>query len=337
MVVQSLDMALFLGIDGGGSRTQACLGDERGRILARATAGPSNPTKVGMEGAKKELLRAARLVLQRVSIRTGRDEAALASGVRGRRREPLLVAVCAGVAGVDRAALSRPLLAWLRKALPARHHLLTTDMVIALHAALGTAAGMIVEAGTGSFAYARDHRGQTLRVGGWGATFDDPGSGYDLGRKAIMAGLRDFDGRDEHTVLTSRICRALKLSDITQIVLKKLNPQQVAGLFPLVLGAARDGDRVARRLCAQAALDLAQLALALARRLGKGGTLPVVCAGGVFRSSPTLRRSFARYVHQRLPRARVRLLQREPVEGALAMARELGSADLCLSGPRPGK
>jgi N-acetylglucosamine kinase-like BadF-type ATPase len=187
---------------------------------------------------------------------------------------------------------------------------------------------MIVVSGTGSIAYARNQQGQTLRAGGWGASFDDPGSGYDLGRKAIMAGLRDFDGRGEHTVLTSRICQALKLSVITQIVLKKLDTRQVAALFPLVSEAARQGDRVARHLCAQAGSDLAQLALALARRLERRAMLDVVCAGGVFRSSPYLRRSFARYVHQRLPRARVRLLQHEPAEGALAMARELGSADL---------
>jgi N-acetylglucosamine kinase-like BadF-type ATPase len=184
---------------------------------------------------------------------------------------------------------------------------------------------MIVVSGTGSIAYGRNHRGETLRAGGWGASFDDLGSGYDLGRKAIMAALCDFDGRGEHTVLTSRICRTLHLSDITQIVLKKLDTKQVAALFPLVAEAARQGDRVARRLCVQAGGDLAQLALALARRLGGRGVLPVVCAGGVFRSSPTLRRSFARCLRQRLPSARVRLLKREPVEGALAMARKLAA------------
>jgi N-acetylglucosamine kinase-like BadF-type ATPase len=322
-------MAFFLGIDGGGSRTQACLGDDRGRIIAKAEAGPSNPVKVGIEASRKELLRVARQVLRKGATRAVRDEPATAGGGRGRRRQgPLLVAVCAGVAGVDRPAVSRPLLAWLRKAIPARHYLVTTDAAVALHAALGTAAGMIVVSGTGSIAYARNRRGETLRAGGWGATFDDLGSGYDLGRKAIMAALREFDGRGEHTMLTSRICRALKLSDITQIVLKKLDSQQVAALFPLVSESARQGDRVARRLCAQAAHDLAQLARALGRRLGRHGVVPVVCAGGVFSSSPTLRRSFARYVHQHMPTARVRLLQREPVEGALAMARELGSADL---------
>ena len=324
MAVQSLDMALFLGIDGGGSRTQVCLGDERGRILAKAEAGPSNPTKVGMEGAKKEISRAARAVLQKFSKPAAGQGSQLARKGEGRRRhKPLLVAVCAGVAGVDRAVLSRPLLAWLRKAIPARHHLLVVDAAIALHAALGSATGMIVVAGTGSIAYARDQRGKILRAGGWGAAFDDPGSGYDLGRKAIAAALRDFDGRGEHTVLTSRICRALKLSAITQIPLQKFDPHQVAALFPVVSEAASQGDRVARRICAQGACDLAQLALALGKRLGRRGIVPVVCSGGVFRCSPMLQRSFARYVRRRMPNARVRLLEREPVEGALAMAREL--------------
>jgi len=317
-------MALFLGIDGGGSSTQALLGDEAGRILARAVSEPSNPTKVGIEGTKKELLRAARGVLRKAWTAAGRGKLTNSHGVRARRRDPLLEAVCAGVAGVDRPALSRPLLAWLRRAIPARHHLLVVDAAIGLHAALGTGTGMVVESGTGSIAYARDHRGRILRAGGWGSTFDDPGSGYDLGRKAIMAALREFDGRGERTVLTSRICLALRISGINQIVLKPLSPQQVAALFPLVLEAAREGDRVARRLSAHAAFELAEMALALGRRLGRRGIVPVVCFGGVFRSSPALRRSFARFVHQHMPLARVRLLQREPVEGALAMARELG-------------
>ena len=137
-------MGLFLGIDGGGSRTQACLGDERGHVLAKAVAGPSNPTKVGIERAKKELLRAARAVLREVSTRAARDEPPLVNAARGRRHhKPLLVAVCAGVAGVDRAAVSRPLLAWLRKAVPARHHLLVTDAEIALYAAIGTAGELV--------------------------------------------------------------------------------------------------------------------------------------------------------------------------------------------------
>jgi len=318
------DMALFLGIDGGGSSTQAWLADERGRILAKASAGPSNPTKVGIDGSKRAILQAARAALGKVPKRAARS----AEGAQGRRRgEPLLLAVCAGVAGVDRAAFSRPLLAWLRKVIPARRYLLVVDAAIGLHAALGTRVGMVVESGTGSIAFARDRGGRILRTGGWGSTFDDPGSGYDLGRQAIAAALRDFDGRGEHTVLTSRVCRALRLSHITEIPLRQFEPRDLAALVPIISEAARQGDRVARRLCAQAACELAQMALALGRRLGRRDAVPVVCFGGVFRTSPIVRRHFTRYLHQHMPNARVRLLQREPVEGALAMARELGTAE----------
>jgi N-acetylglucosamine kinase-like BadF-type ATPase len=321
-----LDMPFFLGIDGGGTHTQAWLGDEGGRVLAAAMAGPSNPIKVGMEAAKEEVLRAARAVLRKVPKVAARQAGSATGSARGRRAQPGLEAVCAGLAGVDRASVSRPLRAWLRKAIPAQHHLLVTDMAISLHAAIGTAPGMIVYSGTGSFAYGRNERGETLRAGGWGAAFDDAGSGYDLGRKAVGAALCEFDGRGEPTVLTPKICKALKLSKITQIVQKKLEIKQVAGLSTLVSEADRQGDRVARRLCAQAGVELAQVALALERRLGQRGTLPIVCAGGVFCASPTLRRSFAREVRRRLPSAQVRMLDREPVQGALDMARELAAS-----------
>ena len=115
--------------------------------------------------------------------------------------------------------------------------------------------------------------------------------------------------------------------------MKDLAPQQVAALSLLVSEAARDGDRVARRLCAEAAHELARLALALAKRLGRGAG-PVICAGGVF-SSPAVRRGFARCVRQHAPSLAVRVLRREPVEGALDMARGLVRSGFAFPHKRP--
>jgi N-acetylglucosamine kinase-like BadF-type ATPase len=236
----------------------------------------------------------------------------------------ILDAVCAGLAGVDRAQVHGPLLAWLRKAVPAQHHLLTVDAAIALRAALGRAPGIIVIAGTGSIAYGQDERGRILRAGGWGIPFDDLGSGYDLGRKAVAAALEGYDGRDRPTALARRVCRALRLKDITQVVLHSYPQHRIAALFPIVLAAARAGDPVARRLCQEAAHDLSELALALIRRFGwLRRRIPVVCSGGVFRSSQLIRRAFARHLREQARQARVSLLRREPVEGALALAREM--------------
>ncbi len=303
-------MPYFLGMDGGGTRTTAWVADDRGRVVARAASGPSNPLKVGFEAAQREILRAARLALR-----------------KARLKPRSLVAVCLGLAGVDRPPVHRRLLAWLRRAVPARFHLLTSDAHIALCAAIGNAPGAIVISGTGSIAYGRNERGRTLRSGGWGSVFDDAGSGYDLGRKAIAAALRDLDGRGPRTQLGTKICRALSLRDITQVVLRPLTPQRIAGLFPLVLTAAGRQDFVARQLCVEAGRDLAGLAVALLKRLGwQRRAVPVVCAGGVFRSSQMIRRSFARHLRRQLPRARVLLLRLPPVKGALALARGLANS-----------
>jgi len=297
--------SLILGIEGGGTRITALLSDERRRILGRGLAGPSNPVTVGFEAAEREILTAARQAL---------------ASIHPRRRSKLK-AVCLGLAGADRPEISRPLAAWLRKELPARTHLVTTDVALALEVAVGAGPGIVVIAGTGSIACTRDARGQLLRAGGWGSAWDDAGSGYDLGRQAVRAALRALDSRGPRTSLGRVIARGLGLDGITGIVALRLDPQRIASLAPLVIQAAGRGDKVARYLLDQAGRDLAELALALIRRAGlKRKRLPVVCAGGLFRSSPALRRSFARHLRRQAPGVQIRVLRGEPVAGALTLA-----------------
>ncbi len=311
-------MGCCLGIDGGGTRTAAWLADGEGKVLGRAETGPSNPLKVGFRAAEREILKAFRACVRDAGFSLG---AAAHSG-------PILDTVCAGVAGVDRRVVHRKLLAWLRRQIPAQHHLLISDAAIALAAAVGDAPGIVVVAGTGSIAFARDHRGNVLRAGGWGIPFDDHGSGYDLGRKAVAAALRAFDGRGPQTVLMKRICRHWSLRDITAVTTKRIDQQQIAALFPLVMKAASEGDGVARRLCDDAARDLANLAIALMKRTGwTRRSTPVIASGGVFQSSNLIRRAFARYLRRAAPRARVELLKRPPVEGALWLAHAMAGRE----------
>lgn len=303
-------MEYLLGIDGGGTCTTAWLADTSLTILSRAQTGPSNPVKVGMVSAQRELARAYHLALREARV-----------------KRFTLRAVCAGLAGGDSALVHKRMLSWLRKSIPSRAHLLTTDAAVTLAAALRDSEGIIVIAGTGSIAYGRDQQGRVLRVGGWGNLFDDAGSGYDVGRKAVACALRAFDGRSKPTRLTDSICRELHLGQVTEIVPKPLTPRHIAALFPTVQEAARAGDRVAQNLCHEAARDLADMALALITQFGwKRCSIPVVCSGGVFQSSPMIRRAFTQRVHQEAPEARVSLLRRQPVEGALFLASKLAQS-----------
>ena len=303
-IMPTLTMKYFLGIDGGGTHTTAWLADGNLTPLARVKAGPSNPVKVGAANSQRELARVYRKALRDARIRPA-----------------ILDGVCAGLAGGDSAPIQQSMLRWMRKAIPARAHLITTDAAITLAAALGESQGIIVIAGTGSIAFGRDRQGGILRVGGWGNQFDDAGSGFDIGRKAILAALRAHDGRGKATSLAPAICRELQISTITQAVPMALTPQKIAGLFPLVKQQASEGDAVARRLCLEAAADLAELATTIIVRLRwKRHAVPIVCSGGIFQSSSFIRRAFTRRIHEYAPRARVTLLKREPVEGALLLA-----------------
>lgn len=267
-------MQLFLGIDGGGTRTTAWLADEPGKVLAKAVAGPSNPLKVGFEACAREILQAASAVVAAVSDRRRIVAAGLPRQIDRQKRggvKPPLRAVVVGLAGVNRHQVHSKILAWLRHAIPANEHLLTSDAAIALHAAVRGAPAIMVISGTGSIAYAQDpENNRVLRSGGWGLPYDDAGSGYEIGRQAVAAALRDLDGRGEHTVLGKRICRALKLRDMTEIIPKQLSAKEIAAIFPIVLAAARGGDFSARLILEVAARDLELLAVALVRRLGWG-------------------------------------------------------------------
>ncbi len=309
----------FLGIDGGGSGTTAWLADGDGQVLSRARSGPSNPVKVGLALARHNLLAAAR-------------EARRKAGLQGQ----MLDWVCAGLAGVDRTTFHRALLAGLRKTVPARHTLLSTDGLIALRGSLAGEPGVLVISGTGSIAYARNRLGRLLRCGGWGSLLGDEGSGYDIGRKALTMALRDFDGRGPHTRLTHDLTAGLKLCQIPDAVSANLDARQIAALFSVVARAAQAGDGIARRLLQEAGEDLAVLAWPLVKQVGgRKSRVRVILSGGVFKASEAVRQSFERNLRRRAPGVSIGLLRGEPVECALALARALsdgkkGERSSCL-------
>jgi N-acetylglucosamine kinase-like BadF-type ATPase len=304
----------YLGIDGGGSRTVARVSNAEGRNVARASGGPSNPVTLGVAGARRELLDVARLALGRAG--------------RGK-----LKAVCIGVAGGDRPEVSRPLKAWARAYFPATAVCVTTDAAIALEAAFGDTPGVLVIAGTGSIACGRDSEGRMLRAGGWGATIDDAGSAFDVGREGVRAALRDLDGRGPKTRLGGSIARQLNLKNVLEIVGRRLSTAEFAALAPVVTRAAGQGDLVARGIIDDAGRELAGLALALIRqRRAAAAPLQVCCAGGLFRACLALRRSFMSYLRSQAPLAKVSMLRRDPVEGALTLARKAAAGS-----HRPGR
>lgn len=289
-------MSFFLGIDGGGSKTEWVLADEAGAVLARATTAGANLRRV----TPAEL---------RATLRDGVEKLRRTAALPSLAFE----AVCAGFAGAGDSqarAMAREVLADL---LHPRWLYVVGDMEVALEAAVGAGRGVVLVAGTGSVAYGRNDLGQQARAGGEGPEAGDAGSGYDIGRRALDAARRACS-REPQTILA----RMLRESLETQAI------EEIAALVPHVVEAARAGDPTARGILAQAGTALAGLAVTVLRELNLLDTeVRVATTGGVFAASAEVFARVREELGAAAPRATVEPLRVAPAEGAVRLGQRL--------------
>ena len=322
----------YLGIDGGGTKTTCAVGDEL-RLLATATAGPSNVVRVGEVQARKSLQQAV-------------GQACAAAGITPAQVQR----TCVGGSGAARPELAEIVRRSLAEILSTPIDVVG-DMQIALEAAFDTGSGVIVIAGTGSIAYGRDQQGRTVRAGGWGFAIGDEGSAHWIGRTAVSAVLRaadvgafDVDRFESSPVelhegtpktgacssFTETLCRVWGMRSLVDLAraANSIPPPDFAALFPAV---AASEDELARQVLTRAGNELAQVAVVVVNRLfPKDDASPVRVAmtGGVFRHAPLVRQVFYNELRRLEPCAEVNPQVIEPVEGALRMARRAAAREI---------
>ncbi len=301
---------LLLGVDGGQSSTTAVIGDESGRLLGRAEAGPCN--HVESEQGRERLVAAVRESVSKAAAAAG-----LAPDVE-------FEAAVFGMSGGP--ADKRALIASLVRA---RQLEVTDDARIALLGATGGGPGIIVIAGTGSIALGRNDQGRVVRAGGWGYIFGDEGSGFDLVRQALRAALRHEEGWGPQTALTARLLQATGADSANAVLhlfyTRDWPRDRVATLAPLVEQAALAADAVARSLLQQAAQQLAALAAAVRTQLfPKGSRVFTATVGGMFQCK--MLAEFFRVLVELEPGCSVGPPRHDPAAGALLAAAQLAGA-----------
>jgi N-acetylglucosamine kinase-like BadF-type ATPase len=259
---------IFVGIDVGGTRSRCVAVGGDGAVLARAEGQGSNVHRHGVPEAAR---RAVALVREALAGAAPTGDAVHA-------------AVCA--AGLDTEDTANGFAAALREIAPDIRWRLENDAVAAWKGAFGSrTSGVVAICGTGAVAFAR-HEGRQARAGGWGAALGDEGSGYDIGRRALVALLRHHDGMGPATSLRDPVLCHLGLARTDAIIDHMhfhLQPSHVAALAPIVLRHAGDGDPVAVSIVDGAADSLVEIAAAAAAavRGAGGGEIPFALAGGV--------------------------------------------------------
>jgi glucosamine kinase len=348
-VIKIIRVPYFLGIDGGGTKTRCAVSDES-KLLATATAGPSNVLRVGETQARESLHQSVR-------------QACASAGITLAQ----VTNTCIGAAGAARPEVTETVRRILAEILPSANSPsninVVGDMQIALEAAFGAGPGVLVIAGTGSIAYGRDLKGNTARAGGWGFAISDEGSAHWIGRAAAAALVRDMDRTEtapteiarreitrpetDRTETDSKSRAALQASPLAAALLNawnltsledfarapaSANPPDFAALFPAVLASTEDS---ATQILASAGAELAHLASVVICRLfppsrpskpnldAPAASVPVAMAGGVFRHAALVRQVFYNQVRWLDPGVQVQPEIVDPVEGALRLARKM--------------
>jgi N-acetylglucosamine kinase-like BadF-type ATPase len=308
---------MFLGVDGGGTKTAFCLLRPDGSIAAQSSAPSSYYFSEGIGLVTRVLKDGIGAVCATAGITPAGIDFAFV-GI------PTYGEVSGDVATLDAAP---------RDILGHDRYRVDNDMVCGWSGSLGAADGINVISGTGSMAYG-ELQGRGHRVGGWSELFGDEGSAYWIATRGLQAFSRMSDGRAPAGPLLDVLREHLGLSadlDLIDVVLNRWQGDrgQLAALCPQVVIAADRGDRAAAMILSEAARELALLVDTTRSQLGYGGDEPVLVSysGGTFNATQ-VREEFRAQLHRLHDRYDLRQPLYSPVVGAALYAAKLARSPL---------
>lgn len=302
-----MHMKWLIGIDGGGTKTVGCAACLGGKILGRVEKGPGNYHTAGLENFKSVI----ESIIRELSGKCHLDVADLA-------------VVSLGLAGADRKRDEEVIAAALAELGLGCPFVINGDAKAALVAGVGRAEGIVLIAGTGSVAYGINRRQELHRAGGWGHLASDEGSGYAIGRRALLRSIKAREQRDKETMLLTMIVEHLGLQGWDELIGFLNNAAtgkaEIASLAAVTAAAARAGDLVAGEILQEAGDELAGLVLSVINR-GFAGQEPVpVCIyGGIVNNIEPVRLRLAAVLQGR---AQLLPAVREAAEGAVQIGRD---------------
>lgn len=299
-----------VGVDGGGTKTEAVIMDSDLRVIGEGRAGPSNPLRVGLTSAA-------------AAVREAIDNACAIAKIRRSDIDAAEV----GLAGARRRELRERMRETLLP-LGIRDIEVVTDADIALYGATDGAPGLVVIAGTGSICCGINARGKQVCAGGWGPIAGDEGAGAWIARRALRAVAYASDGRGPRTLLTDLACNYFHVSTAddltTAIYAPTITNERIAGFGKDVVEAAKRKDAVAEQIILEGGTELGLAAVAVIRNLQmERERFQIAFVGGVFRASgEMILKPLKAEVAKVAPRAYFEPPHFSPAVAAARMARE---------------
>ncbi len=296
----------YLGIDGGGTKTEFVLTDREGNVLNRYLLGSGNPVDIGIERTLDVLNTGIMNVCANIPFRKISAFVGLAGGTTGDYKQQI------------HEFLQKYNFCCVNNG---------SDVQNAVAGALGDKDGIVVIMGTGDIAFSQIDR-TLYRTGGFGYLFDEGGSGYSIGRDAILASLKAEEGTGKKTIISEMISQKFESNCVFDILSKLYigGKRKIASFAPAVFEAYEKGDKVAKEIIEKNMKQITVLIDDATRHFENQEKIEVVLVGGVSKKSDIILPIIKKYIKNK-NKYNFSVYNAPTVNGALALAREYKEAN----------
>ncbi len=281
-------MRYFVGIDSGQTCTTAVIADDTGSLL-----GMGHTASIGAIREPADAERGRRLVAE-----------ALVTATKMANLENAHFSVaCLGLQGNQNVMES-----FLEPFIPVEHVIFSVGRRLALYSVTMGRHGVVVAAGTESYAFGRNELGEEASTGGWGLPGGDEGSSTWIGQRALSTICHAVDKREDSGRLLPALLTHFEATDLNHLLHLTLESGRMradmAAIAEVVSKEAATGDAAAARLLRCAGTELAVLAVTAINRLEIADAGVIVgTTGDVFRAGRTVLHAFRARLKKAVPGA----------------------------------
>jgi N-acetylglucosamine kinase-like BadF-type ATPase len=271
-------MKYIIGVDAGGTKTEAVAYNLQGDELFRANTGYGSMV-LDKSIALNNLVKSVEMCIEKLD-----------------GEKPL--AVYFGIAGVE-AGNNKALVkeATLKKVNTFVKVL--NDAEIALEALLQGDDGILTIGGTGSISLGRC-KGNRAMAGGWGHLLGEAGGGYYIAIEAFKNMILEEDSNFEKSMLTKRLLKELNIQEVQKIkgFIYSSTKSEIAALAPVVVEMANNGEEKAVEILKRTGQELAIITEKVYKKLNFEGSVKIALKGSIAIKIKTVRQEFENYLKE---------------------------------------
>jgi len=272
-------MKYVIGVDGGGTKTEAIAYDSDGKAMITSVKGFANLLN-NKEIALDNIVSAIREIIDRFGTND-------------------LSGVYLGIAGSEVGENAKIISDKIKNELKI-HSIVMNDSEIALKAMLKGNDGILTIAGTGSIVFGINNN-ITSKCGGWGNLLGDEGSGYSIAIDSIKRMIFEEEHSIPQSELTKKIMVKLGIKSVDEITnfVYSSTKDEIASLTPIVARLGEVGDKIAYEILINEGVELAKTVENVYKRL-KFESCSIALVGGVIREAKVVRKAFEDYLRENI-------------------------------------